>query len=484
MGSHGPTAKGRLHFYHMLDAGAHFHVAFAAPSRLGSDVVHLVNQPWVSWAGAPQHLVVDSATELNGEEFTTFCQRFGINTTTTCPEAHWQNGKIERHGMFLQEMITKVDTEIPVNNYQDLQTTLNLCIQSKNMLSIKHGYAPEIIVFGKQSRLPGSILSDESIPSHMTAIQELEQDAVGGFRKHLQIRECARRAFHVADNSDAIRRAVLRKSCPSRGQFQQGQWVMVWRKQSRDKPSWIGPHQDSNHTVWTTQGVRLFRSAPEHVRRSLPAEGEPEGPELPSDLTHIQNQIDRMNQLPTIDEHVPLENFEEPIESPAHMPEPAMARERLGSTAESLAQPDQEPEINSHQPSINSQESGSDSDQTTVQLLCIDVDDEVYFSIEHPGFAFRCEFNVPAHAVPKDANAESDQVAWTMLSSGSAKQRTEVKMSELTPQEKTLFEQAKQKEIDNWIQTNTITKVLKNQIPPEQVMRSRWILTWKPLVTR
>lgn len=468
----------------MLDAGAHFHVAFAAPSRLGSDVVHLVNQPWVSWAGAPQHLVVDSATELNGEEFTTFCQRFGINTTTTCPEAHWQNGKIERHGMFLQEMITKVDTEIPVNNYQDLQTTLNLCIQSKNMLSIKHGYAPEIIVFGKQSRLPGSILSDESIPSHMTAIQELEQDAVGGFRKHLQIRECARRAFHVADNSDAIRRAVLRKSCPSRGQFQQGQWVMVWRKQSRDKPSWIGPHQDSNHTVWTTQGGRLFRSAPEHVRRSLPAEGEPEGPELPSDLTHIQNQIDRMNQLPTIDEHVPLENFEEPIESPAHMPEPAMARERLGSTAESLAQPDQEPEINSHQPSINSQESGSDSDQTTVQLLCIDVDDEVYFSIEHPGFAFRCEFNVPAHAVPKDANAESDQVAWTMLSSGSAKQRTEVKMSELTPQEKTLFEQAKQKEIDNWIQTNTITKVLKNQIPPEQVMRSRWILTWKPLVTR
>ena len=54
-------------------------------------------------------------------------------------------------------------------------------------------------------------------------------------------------------------------------------------------------------------------------------------------------------------------------------------------------------------------------------------------------------------------------------------------MSELTPQEKTLFEQAKQKEIDNWIQTNTITKVLENQIPPEQVMRSRWILTWKPL---
>ncbi|CAL1130755.1 unnamed protein product [Cladocopium goreaui] len=223
------------------------------------------------------------------------------------------------------------------------------------------------------------------------------------------------------------------------------------------------PEDQEGATTWRVSVPIRFDTG-----RSLPAEGEPEGPELPSDLTHIQNQIDRMNQLPTIDEHVPLENIEEPIESPAHMPEPAVARERLGSTAESLAQPDQEPGINSHQPSINSQESGSDSEQTTVQLLCIDDDDEVYFSTEHPDFAFRCEFDVPAHAVPKDANAESDQVAWTLLSSGSAKQRTEVKMSELTPQEKTLFEQAKQKEIDNWIQTNTITKVLKNQIPPEQ----------------
>ena len=47
---------------------------------------------WISWAGAPNEIVVDSATEMNSEVFGIFLQRFGIRSTTTCPEAHWQNG--------------------------------------------------------------------------------------------------------------------------------------------------------------------------------------------------------------------------------------------------------------------------------------------------------------------------------------------------------------------------------------------------------
>ena len=73
-----------------------------------------------------------------------------------------------------------------------------------------------------------------------------------------------------------------------------------------NQPMWIGPQrvilQDAHHTIWTTQAGKLYRSAPEHVRRSLPSEGEPEGPELPTGLTMIQRQIDRLNQLPGIPE--------------------------------------------------------------------------------------------------------------------------------------------------------------------------------------
>ena len=39
------------HFYHMLDAGSNYHVAFSAPSRLATDVIHLINQHWICWRG-------------------------------------------------------------------------------------------------------------------------------------------------------------------------------------------------------------------------------------------------------------------------------------------------------------------------------------------------------------------------------------------------------------------------------------------------
>ena len=62
----------------------------------------------------------------------------------------------------------------------------------------------------------------------------------------------------------------------------------------------VDPHrviiQDGNRTVWTTTAGKLFRSAPEHVRLALPAEGTPGGPELPEDIMMLQNQVNRMNQ--------------------------------------------------------------------------------------------------------------------------------------------------------------------------------------------
>ena len=204
--------------YHVIDAGTHFHTAFAAPSHTTRDVIALLNQHWLNWAGAPQEMKVDSGTELNSEEFQQFLQRFSIRCTTVAPEAHWQNGTIERHGSFLQHMLSKVDMEVPISSYQQLQLAWNQCCQAKNSMMIRHGYSPKIMVFGKQSRLPGSVLSDASLPAHTAAIQENAEYTTEEFRTQLKLREVARKAFHTADNSDALRRAMLRRSCPSRGQ--------------------------------------------------------------------------------------------------------------------------------------------------------------------------------------------------------------------------------------------------------------------------
>jgi hypothetical protein len=217
------------------------------------------------------------------------------------------------------------------------------------------------------------------------------------FRQQLQMREMARKAYHVADNSDTLRRAILRRSCPDRGHYQQGQWVMIWRTQGIRNPGWIGPQrviiQDSNHTVWSTQGGKLYRSAPEHVRRSLPDEGQPDGPELPTDLTSLQQQISRMSQLPSIAEDEPV-IIDQTATSPDQTDDTSHERVRLESSAESVPQPDQEPDAVSQQSSQPNPES-SDTETQEIQQLLLCEENTAVDDINQE-VAFRCEFEVSA----------------------------------------------------------------------------------------
>ena len=76
---------------------------------------------------------------------------------------------------------------------------------------------------------------------------------------------------------------------------------------------------------------------------------------------------------------------------------------------------------------------------------------------------------------------ESQEEAWSLLATTAKKQRTEVKLATLTADEREQFEKAKMSEVQSWVQTGTVSKILRNQIPEDQILRCRWILTWKPL---
>ena len=67
------------------------------------------------------------------------------------------------------------------------------------------------------------------------------------------------------------------------------------------------------------------------------------------------------------------------------------------------------------------------------------------------------------------------------LAAAAKKQRAEVKEKDLTTKEKQLFLQAKNKEISSRLSTETVRKIARSQIPEDQILRSRWVLTWKPI---
>ena len=485
-----------FHFYHAIDVGSNFHMAQVAPSRTSSKFVEFLCTSWINWAGPPAEITIDSATEFNSEETLRFFQRFNIKSKTTTPEAHWQNGKAERHGSFLQLMLDKIDQEQPITTYDELQQALIQSTHAKNSLSVRQGYSPELIVFGKRSRLPGSICGDELAPAHELANTEGQDQSSEDFRKMLKTRELARIAFHKADNDVALRRAALRRSCPHRGAYDQGEWVMIWR-QSIDGGKWLGPMrvvvQEGPHTIWATQGTKLFRSSPENVRPIVASEVD----QIPAyedlqDITSIGTQLQRQlqNHRENEAEQIPQESH--PVNRENINPNAENPREEQNAERTPQTQPDVEPPIESPQaltPMESRQASserladveidaGNEETQDANFLCCVE---EPCLNVqEDVDSAWRVEFEcmIPENLHDREP---TESETWLLLATSAKKQRTEVRLPTLSSSEKIEFAEAKNKEINNWLQTGTIARVLRNQIPAEQILRCRWILTWKPL---
>ena len=80
-----------------------------------------------------------------------------------------------------------------------------------------------------------------------------------------------------------------------------------------------------------------------------------------------------------------------------------------------------------------------------------------------------------------DAVSEHPTEFLTLAASAAKRQRAEVKIKDLSSQERKEFDKAKGKEIDQWLATETVRKILRNRIPEQNILRCRWVLTWKDL---
>ena len=222
-----------FHSYHMLDQATNYHVAAPAPSRAAEQASQCVAENWFQWAGPPNVLMTDAGTEFTSEHFMEFLQKFDVKPVTAAPHAHWQNGRCERHGHILQTMLSKIDHDMPIQTYTELQRPLVQCTHAKNFLSIRKGFSPEVLVFGKSSRLPGSLVSCDSMSSLSSADRD---DAHGiAFRQSLALREKARVAFHQADNDQALRRAFHRRT---RRQVGHPGWGLATQSAFEDTFEW------------------------------------------------------------------------------------------------------------------------------------------------------------------------------------------------------------------------------------------------------
>ena len=324
-------------------------------------------------------------------------------------------------------------------------------------------------MLGKATRLPGSVVSDDTIPAHLLAESEESQGVA--FRKNLQRRELARKAFHEADNASVLRRAMLRQSRPDRQQYRAGEWIMMLVQKSNvpNQSEWIGPlkvmlHSDQN-IVWASGSDRLYKGAPEHCRPVSSLEAQ----QVPTSMSQHAATVSQP-QGSTEDIAAEDENSQQ-LESRENA--------QVETTSiETISQPDEEP---------SRQVSQVPEPQTADNVPVPETDDELFTD---GGHAFSCDTSAPLAWRTELTITDRDIDAWkkeehphemAFMATASKKQHSEVKLSELTPVEQELFAQAKASEIQNWLSNKAVEKVLRSQIPADQVLRCRWILTWKAI---
>ena len=90
---------------------------------------------------------------------------------------------------------------------------------------------------------------------------------------------------------------------------------------------------------------------------------------------------------------------------------------------------------------------------------------------------WECEIILSHQDIQQLQRTEVDATAF--LVSSAKKQRAEVKLKDLTDEQRREFAKAKEKEVDQWLSTGTVQAILRDRIPAANILRSRWILTWK-----
>ena len=517
----------QTHVFHCIDEASLFHLGKRLENRHVEHVIPSWTQMWHAWAGNPNTVYSDPAGEFRSDQWLEQLQAWG--TVSRMSTEAWQKGRVERHGQIIKRMLSRFDNEKTIESTREFDVVLQACFQAKNALIQNGGYSPEQIVLGKSTKLPASLTSDEDSSAHTLALGD--DLASEKFRQLLDIRARARQAFLHADNDQAFRRALLRRSCPMRGPYQKGQTVMYWQKKTKanrqEAGRWHGPAkvvcQEGLSIVWVSHADRLIRCAPESLR--------------PASLREWNGQVDFDAIPPPVDSHSQI--IEPSVEGNPHgevnseyAPTTPIVPDSPTSVNPSIEhQPESEtaPEV---EPEIPNQETSQTWPPNTFPVapepppLDLETDDELVVENVlhcHPienetsndqllewTVESKCsphehiliaEDGLPFLEEPLTCSTEqcyilevplsrSDIIQWSQadkpeemasVASASKRARSEVHVKDLTSKEKTLFDTAKDAELTCWIQTSALKPVLRKYLNPEQILRSRWVLTWKPI---
>ena len=456
--------------------------------------------------------------------------------------APWQRGRIERRGGVVKEMMHRIDHEQNLTSLAEIEEALQQCCRAKNSMITTEGFSPEQAVLGKATRLPASMIADESTSAHHMCLSD--DQASNQFKRSLDLRVAAQSAFWQADNNAAIRRASLHRSRGTVHDWLCGQLCMFWDKRKApnmlEKGRWCGPAQivcqESRTIVWITHMNRLLRCAHENLgpvsmrefqkhstfqvsntqtqlqdmaRKLQHQLKERSGMFQFSDLSDIGPCRHEDNEGSEPDSHgrqpeeepfrkqsmdIPMTEampYDLAVETPvpetpfsprsvameSSLPNPSVGVTPSEPDTASLDTDNSEHATNpapNLEPVYNAVmiENGQDSSD------CV-MDCDALWSTPDPveSACVTFEFEMPKQQFTKFLKSPKDHLP--EVGAAARKFGKELVFSELNAEDKERFKKAKWKELNCWLDTQTVKTIVRDRIHPSRVLASRWILTWK-----
>ena len=527
--------------FHCIDEASLFHLGRRLQNRHLEHVVPVFKDMWMSWAGQPTGIYSDPAGELRAGHWLDFLQQQNIESRLST-EA-WQKGRIERHGQIVKNMLDRFDQEKKIEDIQEFDQVLQSCFQAKNALARHQGFSPEQIVLGKATKVSASLTSDEHASAHSLADGSDLESEIFRRNLDIRSRARRMFVLADNDSAirrALLRKSQPHPGNYEIGQLVL-YWKKKNTTGRREIGRWHGPAkvvcQDGSTTIWVAHGDRLLRCSPESLRPASLREWQNTSESLDHHVQSLQNpqgeQKGILENRPHVNESsnqdemytpgTPIDSPEIPISSQASIqPESELFPEPITSNLTT-------PVISPHQsitdnttsnnfPNFESEnaidldtpnEEPIDAAETENVLSCYEISDFLHenpiheWNVFQPGTEFHdvclAEDGLPLLDEPMCHHdhqcfmmevpmSRQDLIQWSQSShpeelaqvaSAGKRARAEVQIKDLTAAERKLFDAAKEAELSCWLQTSALKPMLRKHLNPDQILRSRWVLTWK-----
>ena len=190
---------GNKYFLVVVDIATRFCTATVIRNKLPATIVKGLFLSWVAIFGPPAKIIQDNGGEFSNAEMRAFGEAFSIQLIYTAAESPWSNGVVERLNGVLGKLVLKILDDVNC----DTDIALAWAVAARNTYYNNSGYTPNQLVFGFNPSMPNIY---NSKPPGLKRLSSIEM--IG---KITEAKRVAMEEFVKFDSCEKLKKALSSK---------------------------------------------------------------------------------------------------------------------------------------------------------------------------------------------------------------------------------------------------------------------------------